>query len=157
MRRVVLDCCGVDPLVDLPGAFDVVRQAVETGKLELLATHVLQEEIAATGDADKRARLQAVADLATKVPTGAFILGTSELDQARLSDDTESIDVLRVGRTDGKYTNDALIAATSMYEGCALVTAEERGLRFRALKLGIEVLRPRELLAELGYRAPEPA
>ena len=48
MRRSVLDSNGVDPLVDLPGAFDLVKGAIEAGKLKLLSTHVLAEEIAAT-------------------------------------------------------------------------------------------------------------
>ena len=153
----MLDSNGVDPLIDLPGAFDVVKQAVESGRLEILGTHILEDELAATRDADRRAKLQSILQLTKDTPTGAFIFGTSRFDRARLSGDVAAIDALRAGRMDGKHTNDALIAHTSLVEGCALVTNEEKGgsLRSRALAAGIEVLRTRELLAELGYRAPE--
>ncbi|MFJ1538675.1 hypothetical protein ACIODS_09050 [Micromonospora chalcea] len=154
MRRVVLDCNAVDPLVDLPGAFDVVKRAVESGELELLGTHILEDELAATPNVERRAKLQAVLALTEDTPTGAFIFGVSKLGRARLGGGVESIDALRAGRTDLTHTNDALLAHTCLVEGCALVTNEEKGLRSRALKQGIEVLRSRELLAELGYRAP---
>jgi len=75
VRRAVLDCNGVDPLVKLPGAFDLVKGAIEAGELELLSTPVLVEEISATPDPIRRARLQALVDLARMVPTGAFLLG----------------------------------------------------------------------------------
>lgn len=155
MRRVVLDCNAVDPLVDLPGAFDVVKRAVESGELELLGTHILEEELAAIPNVERRAKLQKVLDLTRDTRTGGFLLGASALDRARLSNDFASIDALRAGRTDLTHTNDALLAHTCTVEGCALVTNEEKGgsLRSRALRQGIEVLRSRELLAELGYRA----
>lgn len=155
MRRVVLDSCGIDPLVDLPGAFDVVRQAVEAGELELLATHILREEVAAAPE-EIRAKKQTILDLAKDEPTGALIPDVSRLDHARLSDETEAIERLRSRNPGMTHANDALIASTSMYEGCALVTDDKR-LRKRAAAVGIVVLRPRELLAELGYRAPEQA
>ncbi|SIN14558.1 hypothetical protein [Micromonospora cremea] len=159
MRRVVLDCNGVDPLVDLPGAFEVVKRAVESGELKLLGTHILEEELAATPDEERRGKLQRVLQLVQDTPTGGFILGASALDRARLSNDVASIDALRAGRSDLTHANDALIAHTCMVEGCALVTNEEKGgsLRSRALGLGIEVLRSRELLAELGYQEPDSA
>ena len=43
-------------MVDLPGAFDMVKGAIEAGKLELLSTHVLAEEITATRDPIRRAK-----------------------------------------------------------------------------------------------------
>src|ERR1035438_9436307 len=62
MRRAVLDSNGVDPLVDLPGAFNFVKRAIDAGKLELLSTHVLCEEITAIRDPSRRAKLQALVD-----------------------------------------------------------------------------------------------
>jgi hypothetical protein len=151
MRRAVLDCCGVDPLAELPGAFELVRAAVEAGKLELLSTHVLAEEIQATGDPIKRAKLQALVDLARMVPTGAFILGTSELDEARLTRGTVIVDALQDGNP-AKNTIDTLIGITGYVEHCALITSDVR-LRKCAIELDIEVLHARELLTELGYTA----
>jgi hypothetical protein len=152
MRRAVLDSNGVDPLVDLPGAFDLVKRAIEAGELELLSTHVLAEQISAKPDPIKRAKLQARVDLARMVPTGAFILDRSPLDQARLRAHPAAVQALQAG-TSAENTNDALIGMTGLAEHCAVITSDRR-LRRKAIELGIEVLRPEELLTELGYTRP---
>ncbi len=151
MRRAVLDSNGVDPLVDLPGAFDVVKRAIEAGELELLSTHVLCAEITAIRDPDRRAKLQALVDLTRLVATGAVIFDISQLDQARLSA-AAPVQALQAGKP-AKNSKDALIGATGLYEQCALITSD-RVLRREATALGIEVLHGRELLTELGYTGP---
>jgi len=151
MRRVVLDCNGVDPLVDLPGAFSLIRRAIEAGELELLSTHVLADEIGATPDQARRAKLQALVDLAFMIPTGAFILDSSQLNLARLSE-AAPVHALQAGNP-AQNTKDALIGMTGLAENCAVITSD-RKLRREAQALGIEVLHPRELLTELGYTNP---
>jgi predicted nucleic acid-binding protein len=153
MRRAVLDSNGVDPLVDLPGAFDLVKEAIEAGKLELLSTHVLAEEITATRDPIRRAKLQALVDLTRMVTTGAFIFDISQLDQARLSGSAAPVQALQAGNP-AKNSKDALIGATAFHEQCALITSDQK-LRREAKALGIEVLHARELLTELGYTGDE--
>jgi predicted nucleic acid-binding protein len=149
MRRVVLDSNALDPLMDQPGAYDVLHEAVKDGKLEMLRTHVNVDEVLDTRDADKRERLRHDwAELTKPVPTGAFALGISRLGQAQLMDDTETIEALRSGNP--KNTEDALIGSTALFEGCALVTYDRR-LTGRARERGIEVLTTAELLAEFGY------
>jgi hypothetical protein len=152
MRRAVLDSCGVDPLVELPGAFDAAKEAIEAGKLELLSTPVLAEEINAIPDPIKRAKLQALVDLARMVPTGAFIFDVSQLDLARLRSSPAGVEVLQDGNP-AKNTNDSLIGMTGLAEHCALITSD-RTLRKNAIELGIEVLHAEELLTELGYTGP---
>jgi hypothetical protein len=151
MKRVVLDSNGVDPLVDLAGAFDLVRGAIEAGELELLSTPVLVKEISAIPDPIRRAKLQALVDLAHMVPTGAFILGDSGLHLARLSE-AAPVQALQAGDP-AKNTNDALIGMTGLAEDCAVVTSDKK-LRREAQALGIEVLHAEELLDELGYTGP---
>ena len=151
MRRAVLDCNGVDPLVDLPGAFDLVKRAIEAGELELLSTDVLAQEISATPDPIRRAKLQALVDLAHMVPTGAFILDVSRPDAARLGE-AAPVHALQAGNP-AKNAKDALIGMTGLAEHCAAITSDEQ-LRRRAEALGIEVLHARELLTELGYTNP---
>jgi rRNA-processing protein FCF1 len=153
MRRAVLDSNGVDPLVDLPGAFDLVKGAIEAGKLELLSTHVLAEEITATRDPIRRAKLQALVDLTRMVTTGALIFDISQLDQARLSGSAAPVQALQAGNPE-KNSKDALIGATAFHEQCALITSDQK-LRREAKALGIEVLHARELLTELGYIGDE--
>jgi hypothetical protein len=152
MRRAVLDCNGVDPLVELPGALKLVTGAIEAGELELLSTDVLAEEISANRDPVKRAKLQSIVDLARMVPTGAFILDVSRLNLGRLRGSPVGVEVLQDDNAD-KNTNDALIGMTALAENCALITSDVR-LRKRTIELGIEVLHARELLAELGYTGP---
>lgn len=154
MRRVVLDSNGVNPLVERPGALDVIDAAIRDGELEILGTHILADELAATPDPAKRALLERILEHTSPVSTAGFIFGVSKLGQAEVSSDADvaHIDHLRAGRTDGKHTNDALLAITAGSHGVTLVTAD-KGLtgRVQSLNAGIEVLHPDALLAELGY------
>jgi predicted nucleic acid-binding protein len=152
MRRVVLDSNAVDPLIDLPGAYEAVQAAVDGGRLEVLYTHVTIEELAATRDPDRRSRLLlAVIGLGRLVPTGAFALDVSRLGLARLSDDVDAVERLRSNNV--AHTRDALIAVTAAHENCVLVTNEVRRLPARAREQGIEVITSAELLAWVGFDA----
>jgi hypothetical protein len=151
MLRVVIDNCAVDPLIDRPGAYEAVRGAIDAGNLEILYTHVTIEEASRHPDpVRRRQKLQALTTLGKPVPTGAFVLGISELGQARLTGDAgaASVEVLR-SKNAAKHSVDALVAATAGVEGCALLT-EDRRLRNRATDEGIKVLNCQELFAELG-------
>jgi hypothetical protein len=152
MRRVVLDSNAVDPLIDLPGAYEAVQAAVDGGRLDVLYTHVTVDELAATRDPDRRSRLlSTVRTLGRLVPTGAFALDVSRLGLARLSDDVEAVETLRSNNV--AHTRDALIAVTAASENCALVTNEVRRLPARAREQGIEVITSAELLAWVGFDA----
>jgi hypothetical protein len=56
MRRAVLDSNAIDPLIDLPGAYEAVRTAIDAGRVELLFTHVNIDELAAVPDLRARDR-----------------------------------------------------------------------------------------------------
>lgn len=149
MRRVVMDSNAVDPIMDLPGAYEIARAAVRAGQLVMLYTHVNIEELAAVPDLDRRSRLLlTLIDLGQLVPTGAFALDVSRLGFARLFDDVDVLEALRSGNID--HTRDALIASTALVEKCALVTSDIR-LAGRAQVRGIEVLTSLNLLAGLGF------
>jgi hypothetical protein len=101
MRRTVLDSNAVDPLIDLPGAHEAVRAAVDAGQAELLFTHVNIEELAAVPNLDRRSRLLLIlVDIGRLVPTGAFACDVSRLSFARLSEDVDVIEALRSGNVD---------------------------------------------------------
>jgi rRNA-processing protein FCF1 len=149
MRRVVVDANAIDPLVDLPGAYEVVRSSVDQRQLKVLFTHVTIDELTATPDEERRSRLLSLlVDLGHLIPTGAFVLGFSRLNFARLSSDEEAVEAFRSGRID--HTRDALVAATAQFEQCALVTRDKR-LTNRARNRGVDVITPDDLLAELGF------
>lgn len=148
LRRVVLDSNAVDPFIDRPGTYEIARAAIDAGRLEMLFTHVTIDELAETPDLDRRCRLLlAVIALGQLVPTGAAAFGFSRWDHARLHDDVDVIEALRSGNID--HTRDALIAATAIYEQCALVTNETTRLPSRARERGIEVITTDDLIAEM--------
>ncbi|WP_196054660.1 PIN domain-containing protein [Nocardia aurantiaca] len=149
MRRVVVDANAMDPIVDLPGAYEVIRNSVDQGRLEVLFTHVTIDELAATPDEERRRLLLLlVVELGHLIPTGASVLGFSRVNFARLTSDAEALEAFRSGNID--HTRDALVAATAQFEQCALVTSDKR-LRNRARARGIEVITPDKLLTELGF------
>lgn len=169
-RTVVLDTDGADWLAEHPERFAAVTEAVQQGRLHLLSTHITEDEIEALdarilryqAKAAKARLLKQILQLSTPTPTGAFILGKSQLRQARLGGDREVLDVLRSHDPDADpdavkrrdHMNDALIAITAQHEGVALVTKDGR-LSKQAAKVGIEVLTPQQLLLEIGDTGPE--
>jgi hypothetical protein len=54
MRRVVIDSCAVDPFVNMPGLYEAARRAIDSGRLEILYTHVTVEENSAHPDPEQR-------------------------------------------------------------------------------------------------------
>jgi hypothetical protein len=96
MRRVVLDSNAVDPLVDLQGAYGVLRAAVDAGRLDVAFPDVTIDELAAVEDLERRRHLLLVlVALGHLVPSGAAIVGISRMGFSRVSDD--SVDVLLSG------------------------------------------------------------
>jgi len=146
--RGLLDSNAVDLLVYPPERYEAMRDAVDDGRLVLLWTHITIDELAAIPDLERRGRLLLTAiSLARLVPTGAMVLDYSRWDWARLADDEEAVEAFRQGNL--RHTRDALLAATAVYERCALVTAD-RTLTFRARARGVEVMTPDDLAARLA-------
>ncbi|MEV7192698.1 hypothetical protein AB0N81_12995 [Streptomyces sp. NPDC093510] len=54
MRHFVLDSNAVDPIALHSGAYEAVRAAVDSGNVEILFPHVTVDELAETGDLEKR-------------------------------------------------------------------------------------------------------
>jgi predicted nucleic acid-binding protein len=151
MRRVVFDSNAVDPLADRSGAFEAVQAAVQSGALEVLYTHVTIDELVEIPDVDRRATLVLLLTAVGRlVPTGTAAVDFSRVNFCRLGaeEDEDVMEALRSGNID--HTRDALIAATAIFEGCALVTNERR-LTNRSRERGIEVFSSNELFAELGF------
>lgn len=133
------------------GAYEVLDQAVKSGKLAVFFTHVTVDEMAATPDLEKRQRLlNLLVFLGRPIATSVMVLDFSRLDFCRLiADDDTAFEPLRSGNI--KHSRDALIAHTALHEGCVLITNEKR-LASRAREQGVEVLSTAELLAEFGLK-----
>lgn len=57
MRRVVIDSCVVDQFVDIPGAYQAARRAIDPGHLDILYTPVILVELGNATDWQRRAAL----------------------------------------------------------------------------------------------------
>jgi hypothetical protein len=145
VERFLLDSMIADKIVDTPGALELVTEPTKAGKLELVMTHV-QEDEHANAEPKRAAKLARVPY--SKVPTSVFVLDVSRLDEARLGDE-EPFESLR-GTV--RHTADGMIAATAEFEGIPLVT-EERRLARRAHQLGIEVWSWERLRERMCQRA----
>lgn len=152
-RTAVIDSNAVDVIADTPGLLDEIQSAIDNGCLRLLFTHVTHDELAATGDPVRRARLLSVAEaVGQMVPTGAFVLGTSRLGQARLGDGA-SFEAYR--QDNPKHTNDALNSITAEVDGAAVCT-RDKTMRSRAVARGLECVDPADLPA-WARRGGDPA
>lgn len=150
--RYLLDSNIFDKLVDDDAALEIAIQLVESGRVAFLSTHVQTDEIKRTPDSERVRRLLKVP--VEQVPTYGVVFGVSRWGMARFSD-AEPFESLRGDNRD--HTRDALIAATAQFEQATLVT-EDRTLRNRALKQGIDTIKWRELrdrLLRLGGKSPD--
>src|SRR6266498_76660 len=141
MLRLVLDSNAVDSFVNIEGAFEAARAAVDVGELEILWTHFTVDELVRMSDPERRARLVLVLmGLARLVPTGTFVVDSSRLDPARLAgnddqeavdDDQEAVDddqeaVDDLSSRSVRHIEDALIGITAQFEDVALASNDRR-------------------------------
>jgi hypothetical protein len=150
--KALFDGHVLDFLADDSEALRVVLDALDDGRLALVYTHVLQDELNAmpAEKAEKWARLEALRSrLAGQHVTTAFMApGISKIGQARLAswDDMEIIQRLIVGNP--KHMEDALLAMTARAENATLITCD-RSFRNRAISEGIEAQSPVALIRRL--------
>lgn len=152
MQRVVLDSNAVDPLVDLPGAQEAVRAAVQQGQLEVLYHHVTVEELAVVSDYERRVRLLlAIISVGRLITTGAVVLGNWRLgfDRFGSAASGQVVKAVQAGNTE-KNTRDALYAATAVAESCDLVT-NDAALTKKAAAEGVNVISTHDFLTGLGF------
>jgi predicted nucleic acid-binding protein len=133
-RSFLLDSNAYDPIVDDPDVANLVTRACNAGTIELLDTHIQNDEL--MNDGKRRDRTLALP--AVHVPTWGFVLGTSRLGLAQFGEG-EVIDAMR--SPSNGHTNDALLAATAEHHGATLVTGDRR-LTNVARARGIEVWEP---------------
>lgn len=149
--RAVIDTNAVDAFAAPPARYEAMVAAVAGGRLDLLWTHINIDELAATPDEDRRAKLLCIAaSLCRFVLTGTMVWDYSRWDFARWAGDAPT--ALEAVSPSGNltHTRDGIIAATAEFEQADIVTNDAR-LTARATAYGIQVWTPDALCAAIGW------
>lgn len=110
MLRVMLDTNIFDRIVETPGLAADLQSLTASGHLEVLVTHVQEDELAVIPDGDKRQAVQQVPR--RSVATPVFIIGLSRLGEAALGGGHEGgVSLDRLAKL--HRTRDAVIALTA--------------------------------------------
>jgi len=132
MLRVMLDTNIFDRIIEVPGLAGHLRSLTSSGRLDIVVTHVQEDELARIRDTEKRWAIQQVPR--RSVPTAVFVLDVSRLGQARLGEGHEGgleYDTLR--GENPKRVRDAVIALTAAAEAeeVEVFVTEDDGLARR--------------------------
>lgn len=112
-----------------------VRRLAENGQVEIITTHIQEDELNNIPAVEKRNKIAAIPRRV--IPTTGFVLNYSRLGMARLGGGT-IIDDFRQGNL--RHTPDALIAATADGYADILVTQDKTlTSRARTLRLNVDV------------------
>lgn len=147
---VLLDSNVLDYLADnLYDLESVVRAKVE-GRVRILATHILRDELNATSDPEQWARLEAVRGRLAGEPvaTTGVVLDVSRLDESTLFGWEDLDDYAELTADNPRHAKDALLALTARTHGAVLVTSDAR-LTKRARDRGVDVMAPSTFVARL--------
>jgi rRNA-processing protein FCF1 len=143
----VLDANAFDVLAESEARRADVNAAVADGRLRLLTVHHVRSEVAAIRDQVKRERLLA---LATEDTPALFAWDRSAFGGPDgWASDEEAAAHEAVHTTELNHANDAQTPAVAVRHGATVVTGDER-LRKVAIREGVAVLHPADLLATLG-------
>ena len=120
MLRVMLDSNIFDEIIKTRGLAGQQRSLTASGRLDIVVTHVQEDELAGIQAAEKRRAIQQVPRRV--VPTSVFVVGVSRLGQARLGEGQEGgLEYDTLHGENPKRVHDAVIALTAAAE------AEKRG------------------------------
>jgi hypothetical protein len=139
MKRIAFDSNVVDAIAASPGLLEAIQRASSRGVLQLISTHVQEDELIATPDRRRRSKLLAVyhALPVSTVPTHGFVLDISRLGMARLGDGSSTgVSIDDLDSESGRHRRDALIGVTAAGEADAFVTCERRRLPKRMRRAG---------------------
>jgi predicted nucleic acid-binding protein len=145
--RVMIDTMVVDKLAMDPEVEVLMRGAVTSGRLVLVATALRRDQVERAPLAKRETLVRFVADLTVQTTTAGLSLDLSRWGESELATETQvsTIDATRIGHR--RHSADALILATAQREGIPLVTEEKGRLRRACLGIGVEVMTADELIA----------
>ena len=128
MLRVMLDSNIFDEIIKTPGLAGQLRSLTASGRLDIVVTHVQEDELAGIQDIEKRRAIRQVPR--RLIPTAVFVLDVSRLGQARLGEGDEGgLEYDTLHGENPKRVRDAVIALTAAAEAEgveAFVTVDDR-------------------------------
>lgn len=125
--KMMFDTTGYNALAVNPEAFERLRALVEIGAIDVLKTHIQEDELRNTESEAKRTDLLAVYHaLGTEVPTSGGIWDVSRWDKFKWGDGEGDVKLPDVTSENRNHLEDALIAATAAAEADVLVTDDRR-------------------------------
>ena len=145
-HRYIFDSNIFDELMGGKIDLKMLEKSKENG-FKYYLTHVQVDEISNCPDPDKRARLVLFMQVLNSqvIPTESFVIGTSRLGFAKLSDG-KMMEELR--GTNIKNSEDALIGETAIKNGLTVVTNDQRLLK-KVKKRGGQAINFAEFYAEI--------
>jgi len=126
-RKLMLDTNIYDRIIARRGFTDQLNQAVVAGHIEILRTHIQDDEIARIPNVTKQAEMRKVR--ARKVSTTGAAWGVSKWGEARWSG-SGAVKFGDIAKGNPIHAEDALIAMTAEVEADVLVT-EDRAMEAR--------------------------
>lgn len=154
--KLMVDTNVVDELMADPALVSLLREAVRTGTVELLLTHVQIDEVLNMG-ANKRAKREALVQLlatlpARRVPTYGFVLNLSRLDNAMLASDAHAATLRELTGGNPRHNEDALIVLTAAWFYAHVVSENVKDVPKMAAQVGLTSHRTAELREILSTR-----
>ncbi len=122
--RIMLDTMICDRLIATP-MLNQLNELVAFGELDILTTHVQEDELAGIRDPSKWAAASRVPRRG--IPTAIFVVGISRLGLARLREPIQGgVEYDDIRTENGRHVRDAVIACTAARDADILVTEDRR-------------------------------
>ena len=126
---ITLDSHIYDLIIATPGMTEHLNLLSTTGKIQILTTHIQEDELAKIRDSQKRADIAKI--IRVKMPTSGAVYGTSQYGWSSYGDGSlGGLSPSQIRSARGNHTHDALIASTASLH-CSIFVTEEKRLQRR--------------------------
>jgi len=143
MKRIAFDSCVLDAIEASLGLLQAIQRAAASGELILVSSHVQEDELTATPDEERRAKLLALYRALPKVSvaTHGGVYGVSRYGGGRYGDGSwTGVSIDDLDTQSFRHRPDALIGVTAAGQADVFVTCDDRlRRRMRRAKAPCEV------------------
>lgn len=125
MKKFMLDTQIYDLIIAVPGFIEQINRLTSNGEVEILCTHIQNDELFNIQDAHKRAEVARIKR--RQVTTAGAVYGISKYGMATYGNGSSSgISLNQIRSSSKQHTKDALIATTASRDADVLVTEDKR-------------------------------